>query len=135
MSQENVEVVRRGFDAFNVKDTAAFLDLWDPECEFFSVTGSQAEGRSYRGHQGLRRYLAEVSETWREIRFEPERMLEGKHDGFVVAVGCLRGEGRGSGVQVEQRIGIVYELRGRKMRYCRAYPEPREALEAVGLSE
>src|SRR5688500_9123818 len=126
MSQENVEIVRRAFDAFNAEDTASFVDFWDPECQFFSVTGSQMDARPYRGHGGLRQYREEVTETWNALRFEPERIVEGKDNDVVVAVGSLRGEGKGSGVLVEQRIGILYELCGRKIRYCRAYLEPRD---------
>jgi ketosteroid isomerase-like protein len=135
MSAENVEIVQRGIDAFNADDTAGFVDVWDPECEFFSVTGSQMNATPYRRHEGIRRYREEVAETWTELRLHAERVLEGKDDDVVVAVGRLKGEGRGSGVPVEQRIGIVYELRGRKIRYCRAYPDPQKALEAAGLRE
>jgi ketosteroid isomerase-like protein len=135
MSRENVEIVQRGLDAFNADDATGFLDLWHPECEFFSVTGSQMDATPYRGHEGIRRYLGEAAETWAELGFETERILEGKDEDVVVTVGLLRGEGRASGVLVEQRVGMVYKLRGRKIRYCRAYREPREALEAVGLRE
>jgi ketosteroid isomerase-like protein len=135
MSRENVEAVRRGLHAHNANDTASFLDLWDPECEWFTVTGSQMDAAPYRGHEGIRRYLAERAETWTKLRFDAERILEGKDDDVVVAVGFLRGEGRGSGVPVEQRIGLVYELRGQKVLHCRAYRDPKDALEAVGLRE
>jgi ketosteroid isomerase-like protein len=135
MSGENVEIVQRGLDAFNADDADGFVDLWDPECEFFSITGSQMDATPYRGHDGIRRYLQEAAETWAELRFETERILKGKDEDVVVAVGLLRGEGRGSGVLVEQRVGMVYKLRGRRIRYCRAYREPRDALETVGLRE
>jgi ketosteroid isomerase-like protein len=135
MSQENVEAVRCGLDAHNAGDTAGFLELWDPECEWFTVTGSRLEAAPYRGHEGIRRYLAERAETWTGFRFDAERILEGKDDDVVVAVGCLRGAGHGSAVPVEQRIGLVYRLRAGKVWYCRAYPDPEDALEAVGLSE
>jgi ketosteroid isomerase-like protein len=135
MSQENVEAVRRGLEAHNAGDAAGFLELWDPECEWFTVTGSQLDAAPYRGHQGIRQYLTERAETWTELRFDPERILEGKDDEVVVAVGCLRGEGRQSTIPVEQRIGLVYKLRSRKVWFCRAYRDPKDALEAVGLSE
>ena len=135
MSRENVEIVQRGLDAFNADDADGFVDLWDPECEFFSITGSQMDATPYRGHDGISRYLEEAAETWAELRFETERILKGKDEDVVVAVGLLRGEGRGSGVLVEQRVGMVYKLRGRRIRYCRAYREPRDALETVGLRE
>ena len=37
MSQENVETVRRVFDAFNRRDIAAFLELLDPDVEWRPV--------------------------------------------------------------------------------------------------
>ena len=133
MSRESVEVVQRGLDAFNADDTDTFVDLWDPECEFFSVTGSQMNASPYRGHEGIRRYREETAETWTELRLDAERILQGKDQDVVVAVGLLRGEGRGSGVTVEQRIGIVWELRGRRIWRCRAYSDPKDALEAAGV--
>ena len=135
MSQENVEAVEFGIDAFNADDTDAFVAHWDPDCEFFSVTGSQMNATPYRGHDGIRRYCRETEETWEELRLEVDRILEGKDDGVVVVIGFLRGEGRGSGVLVEQKIGMVFELRDRKVRSCRAYSDPAEALEAAGLRE
>ena len=134
MSRENVELVQRWVDALNADDTAGFLDVWDQECEFFSVTGSRVDGTPYRGHEGIRQYREEAAEMWTHLRFDPDRILEGKDD-VLVAVGWLKGEGRGSHVLVEQEIGLVYALRERKVRYCRSYSDPQEALEAAGVRE
>jgi hypothetical protein len=54
MSQENIKVVRRKLEAHNVEDTAGFLDQWDPECEWFTVTGSQMHETAYLWHEGIR---------------------------------------------------------------------------------
>jgi ketosteroid isomerase-like protein len=133
MSQQNVEIVQRWVDALNAADVASFLDVWDHECEFFSVTGSQLDGTPYRGHEGLRRFWKERMETWTELRFEVERILEGINGDVVVAVGLLRGRGQASGVLIDQRLGVVFELRDRKIRFCRSYSDPEDALEAAGL--
>ena len=135
MSRETLELVQREIDAFNADDTDRFVDFWDAECEFFSVTGSQMHATPYRGRDGIRRYREETAETWTELRLDTEQIVEGKDDDVVVVVGCLKGEGQGSGVQVEQRIGMVYKLRGRKIRHCRAYLDPKDALEAAGLPQ
>jgi ketosteroid isomerase-like protein len=132
MSGENLEVVLHALEAHNVEDTAGFLDQWDSECEWFTVTGSQLDAAPYRGHDGIRRYLAERAESWSELRFDVEQALEGRGDDIVVVVGFLRGRGRTSGVSIEQRIGLVYEVRGRKIRHCRAYRDPQNALAAAG---
>jgi ketosteroid isomerase-like protein len=41
MSMQNLEIVRRCLATFNSWDVAGFVELWDPECEFFTLTGSQ----------------------------------------------------------------------------------------------
>jgi ketosteroid isomerase-like protein len=115
--------------------TASFLDVWDRECEFLSVTGSRIDGTSYRRHEGLRRFWEERTETSTELRFDAERILEGKDGDVVVAVGLLRGRGRAGGVLIDQRLGVVFELRDGKIRFCRSYSDPEDALEAVGLAE
>jgi ketosteroid isomerase-like protein len=97
--------------------------------------GQPLDATPYRGHDGISRYLEETAATWAELRFETERILECKDEDVVVTVGLLRGEGRASGVLVEQSVGMVYKLRGRKIRYCRAYHEPSHALETAGLRE
>ena len=56
MSQENIEVVRRSFDAWNRGDLAAYLGCFDPEVEW-TTTGRYVEAGTYRGHEGLLRYL------------------------------------------------------------------------------
>ena len=135
MSQGNVEAVRRAIAAHNAADAAGFLDLWDADCEWFTVTGSQLDATPYLGHDGIRQYLADRAETWAELHFLPDRIEPGADDDVVVAVGFLRGRGRGSSVPVEQRVGLVYRFRGPKVHDCRTYADPEAALEAAGLRE
>jgi ketosteroid isomerase-like protein len=49
MSQENVEIVRRGFTAFTRRDTALFFDLLHPDVEWVPLMAA-LESRVYRGH-------------------------------------------------------------------------------------
>ena len=61
----NVALVRRAFDAFDRRDLDVLVELTDPEVEFFAPTAVLAnEGRCYRGHGGLARYLQDVERTW-----------------------------------------------------------------------
>ena len=63
MSQENVEIVRRVFDAFNRRDIAAFLELLDPDVEWVPVL-AVLEGSVYRGHGDIRRWLKTSTTDW-----------------------------------------------------------------------
>jgi ketosteroid isomerase-like protein len=47
----------------------------------------------------------------------------------------MSGRGRESGLLVDQRISVVWSLRGGRIARVRGYRDGTEALEAVGLSE
>ncbi len=51
MSQENVEIARRAYDAFSRGDWPAFVGLMAPDVEFESLI-LEAEGGTYRGMRG-----------------------------------------------------------------------------------
>ena len=64
---ENADIVRRAFDAFSRRDLSALLAISDPEIEFMPATARVAgRGEPYRGHEGLRTYLADVARVWQE---------------------------------------------------------------------
>jgi ketosteroid isomerase-like protein len=132
MTSENVEVVRRWLEAFNRWDGAGFIELWDPECEFFTLTGSRLAGAPYRGHDGLRRYCEERAEVWAELRIETDELRE--VDETIVAIGRLCGRGLASGVEVEHGTGLIFDLRGGLFLRVRSYPDGAGALEAAKLA-
>ena len=60
MSQENVEVVRRIYDAVARGDSETVLSLYDPDIEWDmsrGAFGAIGGGRVYRGHDGLRSFF------------------------------------------------------------------------------
>ena len=56
-------------------------------------------------------------------------------DGRILVVSIQRGRGKGSGIDVESRYALIYELHGGKITGLRMYRSPEAALEAAGLSE
>ena len=49
MSQANVDIVKRSFDAIAEGDVDALLRLYDPAVEFLPLTGTRVESGGYRG--------------------------------------------------------------------------------------
>lgn len=47
---------------------------------------------------------------------------------------ATRSRGKGSGIEVEERYALIYQVKGDKIVRMTMYGEPAEALEAVGLS-
>jgi len=131
MSQEDVEIVRRSLDHFNA--TGEFLwDAIDPEVEWVIDPIGLLAG-TYRGHEGVKTFLARIEEGFDQVRFEIDDLIDAGDS--VVALGrtCMRG--RGSGVTAQQPIGWVVRVRESRIVRNQVYFRPAEALEAVGLKD
>ncbi|HXF00938.1 MAG TPA: nuclear transport factor 2 family protein [Solirubrobacterales bacterium] len=132
MSQENVEIVRRVFDAFNRRDIAAFIELLDRDVEWVPVL-AVLEGSVYRGHADIRRWIKDLDTDWEffEVYYEELRDLGDR----VLVFGHWRARGRASGIEVENPGTYLYEINGGKVVSMRTFTDRVEAFEAAGLSE
>ena len=133
MSQENVEVTRELMDAVARQDLARLIELTDPDVEWHSFLAQLGEGGVYRGHDGMRRYVRDLSDAWEFLRTQVDDVLAVGE--VVVVVGSLRYRGKGSGVETESPAGYVAKFREGRMVYMRAFREPEQALLSLGLSE
>ena len=70
MSRENVNVVRRSFQAFNARDVNEPVSLSTPDCEWLPFR-AQLEGSVYRGLEGIRRFVIDVDDDWEGYQIEP----------------------------------------------------------------
>lgn len=90
---QDIDVVRAIYGAFAVRDLEGALDFIDPECEIHVDGTARAAGRQgpYVGHDGLRRYFADVEAVWQklEIRADDFRVIPGS----VVVMGHVEGLG------------------------------------------
>jgi ketosteroid isomerase-like protein len=135
MSHANVEAFRRAFEAINRRDADALLSELDPEVEWhgailMAMGGSQV---TYRGHEGIREWLRDLYETLSEFHADyPEVRDLGDR---TVAIGIVRARGAASEAEIESPHATVVEFKNGKGVWIRTYLDPKEALEAVGLSE
>jgi ketosteroid isomerase-like protein len=132
MSRENVEIALTAIDAWNRGDHEGWLALWGEDMEFYPLR-AQLEGRPYWGHEGLERFLAEMTEDWEALRFDINEWRDAGEQ--VVGTGRFHARGRASGIDVEVPLGVIARVRGGKIVYARMFSEPAEALEAAGMSE
>ena len=133
MSQENVEIVRRGYRAFNERNVDALRDDVHPRFELdFSESRSPDRG-TYSGIEGITQLFSVYWEAFESFTLTPEEFIE--TDDVVIAVVHGVGQGRSSGVDVEVRGPHLWTFRDRKVIGFALYQELPEALEAAGLSE
>jgi ketosteroid isomerase-like protein len=132
MSQENVEVVGRVYDALNRSDWDAAFDTAEPDVELIPPDRSPASA-PVRGVEEVRVWAADQQETVGALSIEVEELIEA--DGSVVALIRLRIRPHGADTDLELRIAHLWTLRNGKLVRCEVFPERETALEAAGLSE
>ena len=132
MSQENVEIVLAAVEAFQARDVEAWVACFHPDAELLWPR-NLLEGGSYRGHEGIRRAIADSYETWEDIRLD--RLDLRAIDDCVVLLSHNTIVGKDQGPAIEYQGAYVVKVSDGKCICFRPYPSHREALEAVGLSE
>jgi len=135
MSQENLDLVQRAYEAWNRGDIDGALEFVDRDVEV-SLPPNFPESGTYRGLTEVRRLMTEhLLPILENLQAMPERFL----DAGDQVVAFVRYSGRGSATGIEVRgAGLdahVWSLRGGKVERLRMYPGTKEALEAAGLSE
>ena len=135
MSEENVEIVRRVYEAAARRDTATVLALYDPEVEWDSsrVAWGDRTQRICHGLEDLQAFLRDWYEVWEEYEDDLKEVVDtGEH---VVSVATGRGRGRVSGVEVGAQGAGLWTIREGKVIRVVWFRTREEALEAAGLSE
>jgi ketosteroid isomerase-like protein len=132
MSQENMEIVRRAFDAFEREGLDGLMRYLDPQVEW-TTTGAFLEAATYRGHEGVRGYLGAMIDEFDELRNTPEEFIDAGEQ--VVVTTRASGRGKLSGAPVELTMAAVSLVKDGRIIRIRNYREKAEALEAAGLSE
>ena len=131
MSQENVEIVKAWYEAFNRDDWDAMVKDAAPG---FVVDFSRAVGpwRGVFGPDQARQVTEEIRETFESARLESHEFIEAGD--LVVVPWAMHGRGR-DGIELVARFTFVFTIRNGAIERITLYQEREEALEAVGLSE
>jgi ketosteroid isomerase-like protein len=131
MSQENVEIVRSGYERYRA--TGEFADeivtedfVWD-----MSNFHGWPEQQVYAGADGARAFLTDWSDAWEDWELE----LDALHDAGdrVVALMHQRGRSKAAGMPVEMSFAQVWTVRDGKEARMDMYSDAGEAFEAAGL--
>ena len=134
MSQENVEIVRKSWDAWLRGDVDGVLATYGPDLVWDMSHFHDWPERPDVGPAGVRRFLTEWRDVWDafEVGVEEFRVAS---DGRVVALAWQRGKGRHSGLPMDMKWGQVLTIRDHKIIRVENYEDRSEALETLGLSE
>jgi ketosteroid isomerase-like protein len=135
MSEENVEIVRRGYEAFaegDIQTVLRLIELLDPSFRAYDPP-EVPEPRVYLGRQGLLEQLQNVDQAFDEVRWEATAFLD-VHDSVVVSTRMF-GRGKESAAEVSMEVFHVWTIRNRRVTELRTLVTRQQALEAAGLRE
>jgi hypothetical protein len=79
----------------------------------------------------MQRYVRDISDAWEIVRLDVDDELAVGQ--VAVLVGRIHYRGKGSGVEAESPAGYMIKFDQGKVVCFRAFREPEQALEAVGL--
>ena len=131
MSQENVEIVRASFEAWNAGDIDALRETYHPDVIMRSPEGWPESGPAV-GREAVMRQFEQLRETWDADASEPISDFIDAADRIVVRA-IWRGVGHGPEATMEWTI--VFTVREEKIFGVEFFWDHAEALEAVGLSQ
>jgi ketosteroid isomerase-like protein len=129
MSQENVEIVRAAYDAWNAGDTDAVRDFHHPNV---IARYGAAWPEPFVGRDAVVRQIEELRQTWDASQADATTDFIDAGD-RVIAEFVWRGTGRGPAFRLEG--AAVYTMRDGMIFEIEYFVNLAEALKAVGLSE
>ena len=131
MSQENVEVAKAAYAAWNAGDMDAFRELCDPDI-IMRPPERWPEPGPFVGREAVMREWEQVRETWVADAVEPISDFIDALDRVVVRH-IWRGVGHGPESNIE--LTQVFTVRKGRIVFQEYFWDHAQALEAIGLSE
>jgi ketosteroid isomerase-like protein len=130
VSPENVEIMRRAFDAFNRQDAEAGQAVLAADVLWEVAIGGPDDGL-YRGRAGVRQWFRAWTAVLDDIRYDVDELTDAGDDVFAAVVAVARG--RKSRLETRRQFFAVYTFRDRLIVRVRVFSERQQALEAAGL--
>ena len=132
MPGANVDLVRRGYDAWNRGDREWVLGQMAPDFLWVPPPDDPDPG-THEGHEGVERYWNAWREVFGQLEFEVEELIDAGPK--VLAVVRRLGTGNASGIEIQERVIQVFTFEQGKAVRCEEFYGRQEALEAAGLGE
>jgi uncharacterized protein len=130
MTQQNLELLSRGYEAFGTGDREAVLALLHPDVTVEVHTDRPDIGSEiYQGHEGFLANFAELEDVFEDLVVEPGEIED--HGDRILVTCRVAGRGKGSGVAIEGRIFHVWTLRDGKALRLQIFSEDKPARDAL----
>ena len=135
MSTENVEGIRRVYEAMARGDFWAAREIFDPEIVWEwspSLSGLTGIG-AYHGLEGVEAATRDFFKAWDWYRQEAEELIEVGDD--VLVITRTHARMKGSERELEGKAAELWTFRRDKVIHHKGYDSPAEGFEAAGLAD
>jgi ketosteroid isomerase-like protein len=135
LAEENIQIVRKVFDAFVRRDVEAALDVMSSDVEFSAPATQALVDRhvSYEGHDGIRDYFKDVARAWTTL----DVFLHEYHevgDDRILVIGRVRGRGTAKHI-VDGPAQWAWRIENEKIVWGHIFTDREEAVKSIGLVE
>ena len=120
--REVEELARKAYDTINRGDREGFVAMIHPDVVFYSLV-AEAEGKTFRGHDGVREWWDTVAGLFKDMHFGVEEIVDLGDRGFA----RLLVTGTMAGVVVPQRMWQAFIVRDGKPVWWRTFRTEAEA--------
>jgi uncharacterized protein len=129
-TDERVELVRRGYEAWNKGDRSWVLEHMSPNVEWITPPEDPDPG-TYRGYEGVERFWSQWRAAVGQLNFAPQEMFA---VGDNVVVTALRsGRGEHSGLKVSDTVIQVFTFEDDTCVRVHEYYDRDTALRELGV--
>jgi ketosteroid isomerase-like protein len=133
MSDAYRKLLEDAGDAFNRRDTDAWVARWNADCEWHPFLTARVEGDpGYHGHNGMRAWFEDVDEMFSRIHVDLDKFRE--IGDRILVLGRMNATSRIGGEEVETEVGWVVEPRGERLQRGWAYTSHDQALQEAERS-
>jgi ketosteroid isomerase-like protein len=134
VSQENVEIVKRMLDAYNVGNLDTMVGFYTPDVDAFPDASVFPESGPLHGREDWRAWLDQSGAAWTTPQYGISELFA-VDDGRVVHRGDWGGVGVTSGIALASSITGIYTIRDGQISRAEYFFDHAEALKAAGLEE
>jgi ketosteroid isomerase-like protein len=128
MSEELVQLVEKGYEAWNSGDRGWVLEHMAEDVEWITPPDDPDPG-TYHGHKGIETYWSQWRAAVGQLNFEIEELIDAGQS--VVVVARRQGRGEHSGLEISDRVIQVYDFEGDQCQRVREYYDRDAALSSI----
>jgi len=125
------DIVRRAHDALNRADADALAALCAPDFQL-DMSDRVFNPKVYSGHDGIRRFVAEVHEVWETFTWEPTDVEEAGD--VVLALVRSVGRARTTGLEIDRDSAMLWQIPDETLLALTFYRDPSAARKATGVA-